>query len=275
VNETTLHSSVRLGEADWIRPRLRPLGTVASIVPDGFPAYIRILHPAYGSNNQPVTWASVAARSGRTMHRLAQFHAIERPRSSTATADSTHWFDSWVSPPHTGNLPTDLLSVLCANLGEHTSAKDSCFFCLWDGHGWLPEKPSEGGLVFTASADTLKDVSTTPIQLSPVPPPFPADVANQPKVDLPFRSYFLFEGPVDAAHQFGWALSEDCFVPESPNLFWPEDRAWCVASEIDLFCTLVAGSEALAEALIADQRLETWRVFPGDPVTYGSDEINI
>ena len=62
------------------------------------------------------------------------------------------------------------------------------------------------------------------------------------------------------------------FVPQSPNLFWPRDRAWCVASEIDLFCTLVAGSNALAEKLIANPRLEVWRVFADDPVRWDSDD---
>ena len=47
-----------------------------------------------------------------------------------------------------------------------------------------------------------------------------------------------------------------------------------MASEIDLFCTLVAGSEALIEDLLGDARLETWRVEPGDPITYDSDSIN-
>jgi hypothetical protein len=64
------------------------------------------------------------------------------------------------------------------------------------------------------------------------------------------------------------------FSPQSPNLFWPQDRTWCVASEIDLFCTLVAGSEKLAETLLGDARFEAWRVFPGNPITWDSDDIN-
>jgi hypothetical protein len=47
-----------------------------------------------------------------------------------------------------------------------------------------------------------------------------------------------------------------------------------VASEIDLFCTLVGGSDDLAEALIADPRLDTWPVQPDDPITFDSDQIN-
>jgi hypothetical protein len=44
--------------------------------------------------------------------------------------------------------------------------------------------------------------------------------------------------------------------------------------EIDLFCTLVAGSEDLAEALVGDPRFEAWRVDPADPIAFDSDRIN-
>jgi hypothetical protein len=47
-----------------------------------------------------------------------------------------------------------------------------------------------------------------------------------------------------------------------------------VASEIDLFCTLVAGSDDLAEALVGDPRLEAWRVRPDDPIAFDSDQVN-
>ncbi len=147
-----------------------------------------------------------------------------------------------------------------------------CFFCLWDGHGWLPDRPTGGELVFTSN--DLTDIPSPPLHRSPVPPPFPIELETQRKVHLPSRSYYFFEGPLEAATQFGWKLTQDCFMPESPNLFWPSDHAWCVASEIDLYCTLVAGSELMAEALIAEKRLETWRVYPEDSVTYDSDKIN-
>jgi hypothetical protein len=78
---TRVRSSSRLVDAKWLAKRLRPFGSeVASIVPDGFAAYLRILHPAHGANMEPLRWADVAARCGHTMHRLAQFHAISRPK---------------------------------------------------------------------------------------------------------------------------------------------------------------------------------------------------
>ena len=50
--------------------------------------------------------------------------------------------------------------------------------------------------------------------------------------------------------------------------------AWCVATEIDLFCTYVGGSRALIDALLADERLEVWEAHLDDPITYDSDLLN-
>jgi hypothetical protein len=85
VNDQALHPSAEVTVADWLGPRLRRFGSaVAGVVPDRFPAYVRILHPARGPDGLPVRWAEVAAWSGRTMHRLAQFHAIRRPGGLSA-----------------------------------------------------------------------------------------------------------------------------------------------------------------------------------------------
>jgi hypothetical protein len=268
VDQARLRSSSRLVEAEWLVPRLAPFGSgVASVVPGGFPAYIRILHPAGGLNGAVLQWADVAVTSGRTMHRLVQFHAIDRLSVSHS--------EGAVEPPEPGNLPSDLLTVLCAALAEHTSTPDSCWFCLWDGYGWLHDncvstvelRPT-GALA--ASASTLAG-TTDSLWVSPG---LRAAVVNAPRVHLPNRDYLLFEGPLGAATELGWNMPGGGFVPQSPNLFWSHDHAWCVASEIDLFCTLVACSNAAAEILIADPRLEVWRVFADDPVAADSDDKN-
>jgi len=103
-------------------------------------------------------------------------------------------------------------------------------------------------------------------------PVFPPEV-YAPRVNLPKRGYFLLEGPLDAATDLGWTVG-DAFFPQSPNLFWPQDHALCIASEIDLCCTLVAGSQVMVEELVADSRLEAWRVQPDDPIAYDGDQIN-
>jgi hypothetical protein len=235
-----LRRSVDVAAADWLRAGLRGFDShvVASVVPDGFPAYLRILHPAHGVDDQQVTWAGVAAWSGRTMHRLAQFDAVARPLPTTRV-EAPPWDGQ---SPKSGNLPVDHLRILCGVLAQHTSTPESCWFCLWEGWGFTDE----------VRAGRL--------------------------VRLPHRNYLLFEGPLNAVSElqepFGYSVGT-AFHPQSPNLFWPQDQAWCVASEIDLFCTLVAGSAALADDMLAESRLEVWRVDPGDPVTYDSDQINL
>ena len=93
---------------------------------------------------------------------------------------------------------------------------DDCWFCVWDGFGGMDDQ----------------------------------DV--QERVELPQRSYFLARGSIDDA------LSSTLDAPrdQSPNLWWPEDRAWVVASEIDFAWTYVAASAKVVAALVADQRLE-------------------
>jgi hypothetical protein len=105
-------------------------------------------------------------------------------------------------------------------------------------------------------------------------PGTPSCCAERARVSFPYRNYLLFEGSLEATAELGWRLSEELFISQSPNLFWPQDHAWCVASEIDLFCTLVAGSNELAESLIANSRLEVWRALADDPVGADSDEEN-
>lgn len=233
--------STDIAQSDWLAQRLHDFDhTVAAVVPDGFPAYVRILHPAFGKSDAAVSWAFVAAASGRLMHPLVQFHSIAQPAKSAEPG-----LKAWDGrPPRPGNLAPNLLHALCAVLSPHTNTPNSCWFCLWEGYGWLDA---------TSPASELHDA---------------------PRVRLPNRNYVLYSGPLSSVGMLGWRSANGAFFPQSPNIFWPADHAWCVASEIDLFCTMVAGSEALAEALMSDSNLETWRVSPQASIASTSDAIN-
>jgi len=110
-------------------------------------------------------------------------------------------------------------------LTRHTSTPDRCWFCLWEGYGYLT-----GAVVLQAfrTGD---------------PPPPPVRTAKptlrKSRVRLPHRNYLLFTGTTDQAS--GWR--------DGPNLCWPDDRAWIVAREIDLDYTLVGGSAGLCNEL--------------------------
>lgn len=53
---------------------------------------------------------------------------------------------------------------------------------------------------------------------------------------------------------------------ELPDLWWPEDRAWCVGGDVDLVSTYVGGSPQLIAELLSDPELEAHAVGAGDPV---------
>lgn len=125
--------------------------------------------------------------------------------------------------PRQGSFPEELLPVLCEVLAAHTGEAEHCVMGLWDGWGWI------------GCGDDV------------------------PRADLGSRAYLLYEGPVAAAADMG-ERGEGWFFPQSPNLWWPRDRAWCVATDVDLDSTYVGGSARLIADLTDGPRLEALTV---------------
>ena len=206
-----LRPSVRIAESDWIKPRLRGFGSgVAGIVPDGFAAYARILHPASnGSDNTNVRWAQVAAWSGRQMHRLVQFHRIVEPSSSGVGSMPPN-----LQHPKCGDLQPHLLSALCTTLKAHTATTGLCWFCLWDGYGGL-HGGSSRTVNFSKTDGSCANQQRTPRLADRIPDELRRRSNSVPEIDrthhvrLPKRNYLLFEGALSAATGFGWIISQD------------------------------------------------------------------
>lgn len=92
---------------------------------------------------------------------------------------------------------------------------------------------------------------------------------NAARMKIPSRHHFVARGTLSELCQpselLGW---------QSPNLWWPDDRAWCVVSEIDFCWTYVAGSAELITQLESDARLEALQVgYEADHTVLG-DIIN-
>jgi hypothetical protein len=144
-------------------------------------------------------------------------------------------------------------------LAAHTSTPSACWLCLWDSYGWLHGSPS---------VTLMRNHGSIPSRRRSLPgaggTPGPAsgpgvsvvrrcvDASTPARLDRPRR---LLGSPVT-----------------QPVL--AQDHAWCVASEIDRCCTLVAGTAALAQALMGDRRPTAWRVHPTDPIALDSDHLN-
>jgi hypothetical protein len=88
------------------------------------------------------------------------------------------------------------------------------------------------------------------------------------RVVLPHRNYLLYGGTIDHA------LESPMPFDQSPNLWWPEDRAWFVASEIDFAWTYVGGDRGLIAALVSDSRLEALPVAVTAKAHSQSDRVN-
>jgi hypothetical protein len=80
----------------------------------------------------------------------------------------------------------------------------------------------------------------------------------------------LFAGALDAIHAF-----YETFAWDGPNIWWPEDRAWTVGTDIDLYSSYVAGSRPCIDAVLANEELESWPAQAEDLFGWESDTFNL
>ena len=160
-------------------------------------------------------------------------------------------FDAHIAIVHRDGrsvLPAQTLDRLSDVLTQHTSSSDNCWFCIWDGYAWM-----HGGHAVTGNPPGL----------------VPAAVRSGGRVRLPGRDYYLYRGDLRAATTFvGWPWDL------RPNLWWPADRAWCVATEIDNVSTYVGGTTELAVELITDTVLGAIPIMPAEPFQEGRDYLS-
>jgi len=146
---------------------------------------------------------------------------------------------------HEGVLPETVAQALVTVLQAQASTLDPLWLAIWNGYGYL----YAGVPQMTITATRFVSESDEPGQPPIVWRHPPARRKGTPLLRLPGRDYLLYRGSF--AQVPGWM--------QGPNLWWPVDRAWCVASEIDLPWTFVAGSASLIEAVLADRDLTARR----------------
>ncbi len=238
-------------EADWIGEHLTAFdeSVVTSVIPSGFEAYARVLHPAEAPNGgfgRVVRWREVADWSGRSLERGSQFHSIALPPERPGR--EAPWQGQG---PALGRLLAADAKVLAETLSDWTTTPERCWFCLWDGYGWENAR------------------ALTPIgQTSPhLPNPVPEDIWRGRRVQLPNRDYLLFTGPVEAVLASVSLSGQE----QTPNLWWPADRTWFVGTEIDLAWTYIGGPAGMIERLLAEDAIEALPADPSDSLTRVED----
>lgn len=241
-----MHLLEDLSPADWLVAQLHDFAVdVGSVIPDGFATYARLLHPATridGGDEVPVRWSEIAANNGRRIHPEVQW-----PHITGTWEPSDQGSGGWDVDPAVGSLPREYTRILKPLLTRHTSTPQRIFYCVWDGFAGLSLDPDEPSDRTTAQRS-----------------------APAPTLQLPSRSYYLLSGPLDGISE---SMCDDPFW-QSANLWWPEDRAWCVATEIDFAWTYVGGEEALIHELINHPDLEGLRTRPDHAITFEADRVN-
>jgi hypothetical protein len=142
----------------------------------------------------------------------------------------------WDQAPARGHLPVGVAEALVEVLRRHTTTPDDVFFGVWSGFG---------SMMGTASVAA-------------------------PPLALPGRDHWLVRGPIDlAAANLAEEPSE-----QSASLWWPADRAWFVATDIDLVTTFVGASTACVRDLLGSPRLEAAQVPADQRFTWDADTVN-
>lgn len=245
--------------AAWITSRLTDHeNRVTDIVPSGFDAYARLLHPgeqpARGRPPGPVRWHEIAAWSGTEVAPLSQFHSVALPEHPVDTPPP------WRYPhgPRQGTLTPADSGNLIDILRTYTATPESCWFCLGSMYGYEP-------VVVLADGMRRYDLMNPPEGgRLVVETPMPKEAYARSKLQLSNTTYLLYRGPIATALT-GYPGRP---LNKTANLWWPEDRAWCVGTHPELLWTYVAGSEELVSRLVAESALEVVQVTEDATVTY-------
>jgi len=246
--------------AQWIEQGLgRRFAHVEALLPRGFARYARLFHPARNQHRERVLWAEVAAWNGRTVHPLMAFERI-----STAASGYGAGVAPSIEEPRQGSLDPGDVIALADFLTNFTGTPQRCFFAVWEGRGQFTPGATVIFRSFSESGAEPKVPLPEPQLLVP-----PAEVLIAERLRGVGRDYVLYAGALSAVTSFHVNLWD------SPSIWWPEDRQWCIATDIDLDSTYVGGSEACIEALVGDARFEALPTTVDAPVYFAADTLNI
>ena len=213
--------------------------------------------------------------------------------------------------PFQGHLVAAICDILVRQLAGLTETPSACYFAIWDGAGILlggrssarfrsrppgwratrsrgrwsrwtrrravvhvVEQPDIGDGDDTAWHAEVARLRALDAQVAA----WQEEVARLPRFEHPGRSYLFGRGPIGVVRE----LDRQPLAPDSwqtlgltPQIWWPEDRAWVVATEIDFDSTIVATTNAGADVLLNCVELEVLQVPPDERLDLHGDKINL
>lgn len=199
--------------------------TPATQLPAEYEAYARLFHPAVDFDGQPMKWARIAQERGSTFHGGAQFEALAAiDENGFALAE-----DAWEGdPPRADGLPIADLAALADVLEGHTPG-DGLFFGLWTGYAFAAGE-NDGAHISLTGAER-EDVLTLGAG--------------------GYQQYWVFSGTFADLRDPVWAQTERAAERRAPDFVWPVDRSWFLSTELYEDSTILGGSAALIEAVLA------------------------
>ncbi len=104
-----------------------------------------------------------------------------------------------------------LISVCVAHSMSHSALN----FGIWEGHGFCAESTDEA-------------------------------MSQIPKLEMLNRNYFLLTGDVDSIGELKYPGSVDW---RNPDLVWPDDHSWFLATDVDFWSLYVGGSSQMIQSI--------------------------
>lgn len=163
-------------------------------------------------------------------------------RVAAPDPDVDDWWDAYRS-----------LYQLVASVGaRHTTTPTSAWFGVWEGYGWETSttmyvtsgRPGWAGRrKSNAERKRLREKDRRRHEA------VRTGLAGVPRFEVPGRAYYLVGGPIAAAADVREPGSPDRW--QRPDLMWPDDQAWFVASDVDFWSLYVGGSAAFIDDLVA------------------------
>lgn len=248
---------------EWALSRMRGRDGVALIVPDRFPAVVRIMHELT---------EDIGPDNGEYIPRAVRWNET---LPTYLKSGPSAYLEQEVEPYNTeqGVLTRSIVATLLPLLTSATTTPQECLYGLWSGHGGL-HQTSRGVFAFYAediSEDEQRDRTAKLQQEADRRTAETTAVLERcPEVSWwGGRDAYLMQGPLDAIDCLGAAdsFTDDETDPLGPMWWWPKDRAWFIGNEIDDAWSYLAGPQSLIDDVL---RLSESGAVEAYPVTFGS-----
>jgi hypothetical protein len=145
-------------------------------------------------------------------------------------------------------LPEDTLKTVYEILSQETTPPEICWFCVWGRKNLLPVRTPYRPIA------TPRSVVERGARIG-------RPHLHQLDREAAVRAHYVYRAPlsdVGTLRGFPWSLT--------PDLWWPDDHSWFVASDADFTWTYIGGSQQLVDLLCVQASLTTAIVNPEDPI---------